>query len=360
MSTPTTPGEEVVSAAPQVPNDEEAVIVSDDAPVYTTQTESEADRMKSMKVLNGLSYAITALLVLSTVLFSATDGLYGDDFAWMQYQTLITPATYVRYIWLVIFALHGCFVYASCRDKELQNSPLVGYSYVPGAEASSDFKSSLKSSVAMNYPGVCVTVLMMIYSFDHAWMGFAFASALLCLAVLTNVLKIQYMAAKLMDNVVVSNVEKNDDDYVKQEDESDIQLIDESDKFFTKENAKNFVFLKLPFELTFGYVLSLAALFLNAWFNSNESLPTIVHLILANLSMIGLLILGICVLWKFETKYYGMGCAVVWYLVSISVVLLSTSTMANSDIFLQSSESQLSWSHLRNPSTMSSQIEPFR
>ena len=313
---------EVVAGAPKAPNDEEAVIVSDDAPVYTTHSESEADRMKTIKVLNALSYAITALLTLSTVLFSTTEGLYGDDYAWMQYQTLFTPATYVRYIWLVIFALHGCFVYASCRDKEMQHSPLVGYSYMTGAEGSSDFKVSLKSSVAMNYPGVCATVLMMVYSFDHGWMGFAFASALLCLAVLMNVLKIQYMASMLMSNVVVSNAEKNDDHYVRQEDEtqSGIQLTDDTDKFFTKENVKNFVFLKLPFEVTFGYVLSLAALFLNTWVDSNESLPTTVQLILANLSMIGLLIVGICVLLKFETKYYGVGCAVAWYMVSNSVV----------------------------------------
>jgi len=327
MSTPAT-GEEVATVAPKAPNDEEAVIVSDDAPVFTTHSESEADRMKTIKVLNALSYAITALLTLSTVLFSATEGLYGDEFAWMQYQTLFTPATYVRYIWLVIFALHGCFVYASCLDKEMQHSPLVGYSFMSGAEDSSDFKSSLKSSVAMNYPGVCATVLMMIYSFDHGWMGFAFASALLCLAVLVNVLKIQYMASMLMANVVVNNVEKNDDVYVKQEDEtnqSGIHLTDESDKFFTKENVKNFVFLKLPFELTFGYVLSLAALCLNAWFDSNESLPTTVHLILANLSMIGLLIVGICVLLKFETKYYGVGCAVVWYMLGVAIELITPS-----------------------------------
>merc|ERR1712154_477639 len=98
-------------------------------------------------------------------------------------------------------------------------------------------------------------------------------------------------AAKSTAAAAVNVADDVKSDYVKQQDEEDEDdvnpiIVDESGKIFTRENMKNYACLRLPFELTLGYVLSLCVLYLNTWFDSAmTSLPTAFHLTLANLSL---------------------------------------------------------------------------
>lgn len=324
---------------------EEAVVV-DNAPLYAMQSESQHDtvqhersttRTVNMKFLNGTSFLLTAMLSTGTIFFHVTDGVYGDDYMWMKYQTLFTPNGYTSAIWMIIFALHGCFIYASCFDKELQRSPLVGYSYLVNSDLTSEAaKSTIQSSVAVNYPGVCATLLMMLYSYDCGSMGFSFFCSVLCCTVLLNILKIQEMASKLLVDDTAGNSaaaaadNATDDvksDYVKQQDENGLDVsnqlpADESGKIFTRENVMTYTCLILPFELTLGYVLPLCVLYLNTWFDSTmTSLSTTFHLVLANLSLVGTLVAGFMVLWKTERKYFGVGIALAWYLLGVATEL---------------------------------------
>jgi len=299
----------------------------------TAQHERAVSRKVNMKFLNGTSFLLTAMLSMGTIFFDVTNGVYGDDYLWMKYQTLFTPNGYTSAIWIIIFVLHGCFIYASCFDKELQQSPLVGYSYLVNGDVSTEtVKSTLQSSVAVNYPGVCATLLMMIYSYNRGSMGFSFFSSMLCCAVLLNILKIQDMASKLLvedtagnGNAATAAAADNatDDlqsDYVKQQDE-DEEIVNRIGQYL-RENTKNYACLVLPFELTLGHVLSLCVLYLNTWFDSTmTSLSTTFHLILANLSLAGLLTAGFLVVWKKERKYYGVGMAIAWYLLGVATEL---------------------------------------
>lgn len=233
----------------------------------------------------------------------------------LQNQTLLTPHNLINLIWFPIFLLQGLFIYASTIHKTLQTSPLIGYNAA---------LTSPKQSIVVHYPAVCATTLMMIYSHDYGYPFFAFLSSVLCGVVLTSIIRIQseiLNEVEMNESVVSDNEEAG---YVKDEDHANAALSTIATDI--KSRSVQYFCLRLPFELYGGYVLALIASYFNMFLNGFDSLPTLVFLVIANVSLVGLLGVGFLVLWKIpERKFYGVGASLVWYLVSVLLFVLSLS-----------------------------------
>ena len=161
---------------------------------------------------------------------------------------------------------------------------------------------------------------MMIYSHDYEYIGCALLSSVLCGAVLVNVIKIQGELLDEMEgnNSSSTNLDETHDSSIynnMKDDEENPNVLTIPDSVKTK--ALQYFALSFPFELSAGYVLALVALYLNTFLDGFDSLPTLVDLIVANVSLVGLLAAGFLLLWKVpERKFYGVGISLVWYLVS--------------------------------------------
>jgi len=82
-------------------------------------------RIKSLRLINALSYALTTLTVLTSV---QTSIHYDDKYMdWKENQTLLSVAPYTQYIWYPLFILQGLFISASFLPA-LWSSELLGYS----------------------------------------------------------------------------------------------------------------------------------------------------------------------------------------------------------------------------------------
>ncbi len=162
---------------------------------------------------------------------------------------------------------------------------------------------------------------MMIYSQDYEYIGCALLSSVLCVAVLANVIRIQGELLDEMEGKSTNLDETHDSSLyndMKDEDEENPNVLTIPDSIKTK--ALQYFALRFPFELSAGYVLTLAALYLNMFLDGFDSLPSLVDLIVANVSLVGLLAAGSLLLWKIpERKFYGVGISLVWYLVRVVV-----------------------------------------
>lgn len=275
---------------------------SSSAPLMNTNMDEEEEsafiesKIFNLRVLNGLSFALTAIVVVGVVLFGASEGgVFGDQFLWMKYQTLLTPADYVHQIWIPLFVLQGLFVYASTIHPTLRTSPLVGYDVAI---------SRPRESVAVHYPAVCASTLMTIYSHDNGRPLLAFVSSVLCCAVIGNVLGIQNDVSDDIDDGIAG--------------------IDPSGPGGPRSRALRHASLRLPFEALGGYVLALVPLYFVTFLDGIDAVPMMVHLVAANVSMAGLTAAGFWALWMIpERKLYGVGASLVWYLLGVAVELHS-------------------------------------
>lgn len=158
---------------------------------------------------------------------------------------------------------------------------------------------------------------MMIYAYDYGYLLLAFLSSLLSLVVVGSVWKIQSELLDEMDAEANNTVDEHvASGYVKETDDTD-EIAVHNVIGSLKARAVQYFSLRLPFELFGGYVLALVALYLNAYLHSFENLPSMVYLIVASASLVGLLAVGYMILWKIPGhKFYGAGASLVWYLVS--------------------------------------------
>jgi len=264
-----------------------------------------ATKVENIKYLNAISFLLTACIVIGVVLGRAREeGVFGDEFLWMKYQTLITPSTYVNLIWIPLFLLQGLFIYASTIHKTLQTSPLVGYT------AAALPTGSVKQSIVMNYPGICAATLMMVLSHDHGFILLALVASVLCGAILANVLSIQGEVLNEMEEQISKCDVSVGDDTV-------IAMVASN----VKTRALQYIALRLPFELFGGYILACIALYFNTLLTSS-AMPSMVYLIVANASLVGLLGAGFMLLWKIPgQKFYGVGISLVWYLLGVTIEL---------------------------------------
>lgn len=285
-------------------------------PDYTNSvsvdTAANESKIQNIKFVNATSFILTALMVMGVVLLGAREeGVFGDEFLWMKYQTLLTPATYVNLIWIPLFLLQGLFVYASTISKTLQTSPLIGYTAA--------LTGNSKQSIVLHYPGICATTLMMIYSHDYGYIFLAFLSSMLCGGILTNVLKIQ---GELLDEMEEQISKYEDDEMNISTQLSDEETVVASIVYSIKTRALQYFALRLPFELYGGYMLALISLYFNTFLSGFEGLPSMVHLIVANVCLVGLLGAGFMLLWKIPgQKFYGVGISLVWYLLGVAIEL---------------------------------------
>ena len=86
-------------------------------------------------------------------------------------------------------------------------------------------------------------------------------------------------------------------------------------------NLHQYITLRLPFELFAGYTLTNVFLYLNMWLDQFDNDNVKVLLIVANVSLVGMLVIGSVVMWK-SKMLYGVGGSLIWYFVSEKVWLL--------------------------------------
>jgi len=252
----------------------------------------DATKIQNLKFVNATSYLLTGMMVTGVVLFKTREeGVFGDEFLWMKYQTLLTPSSYVNLLWVPVFLLQGLFVYASTLHKTLQHSPLVGYDRA--------LQRSSKTSVAVHYPAVCAATLMTVYSHDYGHVFMALLGSVLCGIVLTSILQIQGHLLNEMEAAMSAT-------------DGTMDIAD---------RTAQYVALCLPFELYGGYVLALVAVYFNTFLAGFDALPTSVFLVAANASLALLLCAGFYMLWVTERKFYGVGVALVWYLLGVAIEL---------------------------------------
>lgn len=269
--------------------------------VCTTEQVSNAssNMIQNLKLLNAVACVVTCLTVAVVELGRVRqEGVYGNEFLWMQYQTLVTPATYVNYIWVLLLLLQGLFIYASTLHPTLRHSPLVGYSALLSA--------SPRRSVAVHYPVVCAATLLMVVSRDHGYVFAAFLWSVLLCYVLRSVLVLQ---TDLLTGPEVLLGDGDDGD-------------DDADR---RAQALRYAALRLPFELYLGHALALTGVYFNTFLHGIELLPVVAFVVVANTTLALLMGVGFWVLWRTQWKFYGVGAALVWYLFGVAAELRSPS-----------------------------------
>lgn len=277
---------------------------------------NDDNKITNIKITNTLTYLLTSMIIIGITLWRVREeGVFGDEFLWMKYQTLLSPPNYTKYIWYPIFILQGLFIYASCLHKTYQKSPLVGYDVVMNGTTTNgsfmDKSAAHAKCIATQFPLISILSLIMIICHDSGYIGFALLSCVLCVGVLMNVLRIQGNA--LADD---------GDDSTK-----DIENTSSSDTMkdtVLKDLACQYVALRLPFELLGGYMLAMLALYVSMFLDTFVD-GGMVNLIVANASLVGLLAVGYVVLWKIRAehghKFYGVGAGLVWYMLGVTIEL---------------------------------------
>ena len=92
-----------------------------------------------------------------------------------------------------------------------------------------------------------------------------------------------------------------------------------SKEFFHRHSLtsiQQYLFLRLPFELHAGYALTQVFLYLNIWLDQFNAVSPKVLVIMANISLICVMVIGSFVLWRTGRYFYGFSAALVWFLVS--------------------------------------------
>lgn len=295
MNPPSAPEPEKPAGAAVPPS----VPLESERPAAEEVTNASASNLQNLKFLNAAAFALTALVVLCMVLGRVREeGVFGNEYLWMKYQTLLTPATYVDSIWIVLFFLQGLFIYAATLHKTMQHSPLVGYALAVGADP--------RRSIAVHYPGVCAATLLMVVCHDHGYVFLAFLASLLLGYVLRKVLILQTELLGGPEVLLGGDGDGDREDW--------------------KGRGLRYAALRLPFELLAGYVLALAGLYFNVVLHGAiYVLPTSAFVAVADATLVLLTLAGFWILWKTERKFYGVGAALVWYLLGVSVELSSPS-----------------------------------
>lgn len=301
MDPPSAPSAPSASSTP--PEPEPAGVAPPSVPLESERAAEEVSntngKLQNLKFLNAAAFALTALVVMCMVLGRVREeGVFGNEYLWMKYQTLLTPATYVDSIWIVLFLLQGLFIYAATLHPSLQHSPLVGYAAALGADP--------RRSVAVHYPAVCAGTLLMVVSHDHGLVFMAFLASLLLGYVLRKVVVLQTELLGGPEVLLGRDGDGDSEDW--------------------KGRALRYAALRLPFELLGGYVLALAGLYFNIVLHGGiYFLPTAAFVAVADITLVLLTLAGFWILWKTERKFYGMGAALAWYLLGVSVELFSPS-----------------------------------
>ena len=177
-----------------------------------------------------------------------------------------------------------------------------------------------KKSIVIYYPAICATTLMMVCSFDYGYVLFALLSSLMCGAVLVHIMKLQ-------SEVLAAGMSNDDGD----EEASGTEMDLDKSSLLTnsmKSKAIEYITLILPFELYGGYIMSASIVYLNTFLvvlGTEHDVPPVVHLIVANISLLSLLCVGFVLLWSkklaLERKFYGVGISLVWYLLGVAIEL---------------------------------------
>ena len=145
-------------------------------------------RLKTLRLINALCYALAALIVLSSIHTSSSDD-YDDYQAWITNQTLLSVAPYTQYIWYAIFILQGLFIAASFIPS-LWSSELLGYHAL--TDIPTGLEAFKKSIPVVHYPALCASTALSVYSFFQ-WniMSLAFAGSFASTYCLFNIIRYQ-------------------------------------------------------------------------------------------------------------------------------------------------------------------------
>eukprot|EP00986_Skeletonema_menzelii_P009251 scaffold4158_cov127-Skeletonema_menzelii.AAC.4 len=271
----------------------------------------EDKRIKSLRLINTLSYALTTLISLGSIHTSVNDE-YDDYENWTTNQTLLSVAPYTQYIWYFIFILQGLFIAASYLPS-LWSSELLGYNVLA---ARAGYKHSLP---VVHYPALCASTLMMMYSTKLNIMSLAFLGSCASTYFLVSIIKYQSDNARTSsDEDMLGEVTKwfqrrNQPASTLQLD--DVTSPDANDVL--KHRIQQYFFLLLPFELYAGYNLALNLQLFNIITHKLIG-SAMFNLILASVSLLFLLGVGCYVTWT-EKKglCYGIGTGLAWFLVSV-------------------------------------------
>jgi hypothetical protein len=293
-------------------------------------------RIKSLRLINALSYALTMLIVLSSILTSSNNADYYYNYnytvykpVWKTNQTLLSVAPYTQYIWYLLFILQGLFIAASFLPS-LRSSELLGYSALAAETGKVANKTSLP---VVHYPALCASTLLTMYSVKLNIMGLAFVGSCASTFFLVNIIKYQ------LDNTITADITRHQSDnattlneftfseiksiilqwYQRRRAPALLQLDGTSPETsdVTSNQIQQYFFLKFPFELYAGYNLALNVAFLNIVMHK-IIVSAVFNLVLVSVSLVFLLGVGCYATWTDKKGLcIGIGGGLAWYLVSI-------------------------------------------
>jgi len=297
----------------------------------------EDSRIKSLRLINALSYALTTLIVLSSILTSSNNE-YDNYMVWKTNQTLLSVAPYTQYIWYLLLILQGLFIAASFLPS-LRSSELLGYSALAAETGEVANKTSLP---VVHYPALCASTLLTMYSVKLNIMGLAFVGSCASTFFLVNIIKYQ------LDNTITADITRHQSDNATTLNEftfSEIKSIilqwyqrrrapalleldgtspETSD--VTSNQIQQYFFLKFPFELYAGYNLALNVAFLNIVMHK-IIVSAVFNLVLVSVSLVLLLGVGCYATWTDKKGLcIGIGGGLAWYLFGVFFQLLDPST----------------------------------
>ncbi len=291
-------------------------IAKDKDPQPASNPFKKKPRLQWLRLINAFCYALSALIVLSSIHTSSNDD-YEDVEAWMGKQTLLSVAPYTQYIWYALYFLQGLYIAASYMPS-LWSSELLGYTALNDKTI---FKEAFHKSLPVtHYAPLCSSTALSVYSY-FKWniMTLAFASSCASTFFLVRIIKYQ------LDTVTVTAVgaainkmkrwfqRRRATDNAPDENTLNEYLNDGAD---VTNQIQHYIFLKLPFELYAGYNLawsvSLYNIIVCKLFGS-----VVLSELLTFVSLMALVGAGCYITWT-EKKglCYGVGVGMAWYLVS--------------------------------------------
>lgn len=292
----------------------DGTIAKDKDPQPASNPFKKKPRLKWLRLINAFCYALSALIVLSSIHTSSNDD-YEDAEVWMTNQTLLSVAPYTQFIWYALYFLQGLFIAASFLPS-LWSSELLGYTALNDKTTAKEAFN--KSLPVAHYAPLCASTVLSVYSF-FKWniMSLAFASSCASTFFLVRIIKYQ------LDTVTAFGATFNKMKRWFQRRRAPDNAPDENtlneylnDGVDVTNQIQHYVFLKLPFELYAGYNLawsvSLYNIIVCKLFES-----VVLSELLAFVSLVALVGVGCYIMWT-EKKglCYGVGVGMAWYLVS--------------------------------------------
>mmetsp|Transcript_8278 Transcript_8278/g.17726 ORF Transcript_8278/g.17726 Transcript_8278/m.17726 type:complete len:477 (+) Transcript_8278:481-1911(+) len=322
-------------------------------------------RIQNLQFFNATSFLLAGMLTVGVVFWEVREeGIWGADFEWMRYQTLVTPAPYVHYIWYVIYLTQALYIYASIfRNKSTANAnthasinvdpslpspptsptyyaynPLVGYNNFAILSDNTggtfkDLMESAKHTVAFYYPFVGIATVGMVYSYDAGNIGTAFFWSLVSLILGYVIVKIQVGVMNRLyedeDGSLASppmspaSAMSHGDNNTVESGMPDIPSppsMDHPSHPLSHKSLSQYIYLRLPFELFAGYALTNVFLYFNVWLDQMDWITPQTLLIVGNASLVMMLVIGCVVMWR-SGMLYGVGASLIWYFVGVAVEL---------------------------------------